>query len=147
MPFWMSEGFFFFVFLCVFFPAVSMPTSLAEAAPVGLCQDLAGFIDALWWLLHAHAWKRAAPACVTPERKVHLWTMACFHHSASPQIAADDGSAYRAAASARLSRQTAVHNCTECVKEALIPEQSCVKSTASERSGACFFSSSPKTQV
>lgn len=39
------RGFFFFFY----YFAVSMPTSLAEPAPVGACQDLAGFIDALWW--------------------------------------------------------------------------------------------------
>lgn len=62
-----------------------MPTSLAEPAPVGACQDLAGFIDALWWCSTITV-EMAAPARVMPERKVHLWTMA-FHRGASPQNA------------------------------------------------------------
>lgn len=83
------RGGFFLVFFFYYF-AASMPTSLAEPAPVGACQDLAGFIDALWWCSTITV-EMAAPARVVPERKVHLWTMACFHRRASPQNAADEG--------------------------------------------------------
>lgn len=36
-------------------------------------------------------WKWLRRARVMPGRKVHLWTMACFHRRASPQNAADEG--------------------------------------------------------
>lgn len=81
-----------------------MPTSLAEPAPVGACQDLAGFIDALWWCSTITV-EMAAPARVMPERKVHLWTMACFHRGASPQNAADFGKMAFASLTANVCRE------------------------------------------
>lgn len=66
--------------LSFFFPAAPVPTSLAAPAPVGVCQDLAGFIDALWWGCTITA-EMAAPARVVPGRKVHSWTKAAFRRS------------------------------------------------------------------
>lgn len=80
VPFWMSEGF-----------HSRVGANLAgSAGTCWLCQGLAGVIDALWWCPTITV-EMTAAACVMPDRKELLPTMARFHRRSCFPNAADCG--------------------------------------------------------
>lgn len=68
VPFWMSEG----------FHSRAGANLAGSGGTCWRCQGLAGVIDALWWC-PTITLEMTAAACVTPDRKEHLPTMARFH--------------------------------------------------------------------
>lgn len=80
MPFWMSEGFHSHV-------GANLAGNAGTCWP---CQDLAGVIDALWWCPTITV-EMTAAACVMPDRKEHLPTMARFYRRFCLPNAANSG--------------------------------------------------------
>lgn len=80
VPFWMSEGFHSHV--CA--------NLAGSAGTCWRCQGLAGVIDALWWCPTITV-EMTAAACVMPDRKEHLPTMARFHRRSCFTNAANCG--------------------------------------------------------
>lgn len=112
VPFWMSEGFHSHV-----------GANLAgSAGTCWRCQGLAGVIDALWWCPTITV-EMTAAACVMPDRKEHLPTMARFHRRSCFPNTANCGQGKKKTESERWELQRT--SCKTCQRGKHVNMQQC----------------------